>query len=196
VKVDPKRIATRTISRSFDGWPRIFSAKYSAMPLGVGFGASRFSSPSKAFRVLYAAENFPTAFAEAVVRDRYEEKLRRYLYRGTIEAVVASEIRTQAALNLVDLTGSGAYELGIDTDTKGARAQSKGQAFAEALHATTTVDGVLFSSRLTGGLCAAIFDRGLPKLSAGAAVSLFQLAELANELNRLEIVVRKNRVIP
>ena len=45
------------------------------MPLGVGFGASRFSSPSKAFRVLYAAENFPTAFAEAVVRDRYECEL-------------------------------------------------------------------------------------------------------------------------
>ncbi len=42
--------------------------------------------------MLYAADNFSTAFAEAVVRDRFEGKSRRYLYRPHLEQVCLTAI--------------------------------------------------------------------------------------------------------
>ena len=195
MKLDRKRIVARTGSVELDAWPRIFPARHVATPLGSGFGSSQFSSPSKAFRVLYAAEDFPTAFAEGVVRDRFEGKQRRYLYRPQLETLVASEISTGRALQLVDLTGAAAYELGVDTDAKAARDHAKGQRFAEALHRDTDVDGMLFSSRLTGALCAAIFDRAAAKLSATTPVALPMVGALPAELTRLGITVRRRRAM-
>lgn len=141
--------------------------------------------------MLYAAEDFPTALAEAVIRDRFVGKQRRYLYRPYLDGLVATEIGTTAPLRLLDLAGASAYELGIDTDAKGARAHDAGQGFAEALHRRTTVDGIVFASRLTGKSCVAIFDRAFPKLSATLPVDLMRVAALADELQRLEIVVRQ-----
>jgi hypothetical protein len=166
-----------------------------ATPTNTGFGSSRFSSPSAAFRVLYAAQDFPTAFAEAVVRDRFEERLRRYLYRRTLEDLVVAELDSRAPLALVDLTRGGAYELGVDTDALGAREHAQGQEFAESLHRETSLDGVLYPSRLTGQLCVAIFNRAFSKLAAGPPVDLVSLAALADEIYRLGIVVRRRRYV-
>jgi RES domain-containing protein len=196
VKLDAKRIAARTVAMSIKSWPRIFTAKHAQTPIGSGYGSSRFSSTSAAFRVLYAAENFSTAFAEAVVRDRFEEKQRRYLYRKSLEALVATEIHSRFPLALVDLTSGGAYELGVDTDARGARSHKKGQDFAETLHQMSSADGVLFPSRLTGGLCVAVYDRAFWKLAAVQSVDLVQLAALSDEIKRLGIVVRRSRCIP
>ena len=90
--------------------------RHRATPADAGFGSSRFSSPSGTFRVLYAADNFPTAFAEAVVRDRFEGKARRFLYRPYLERLCVTAISSNRALALLDLRGAAAYELGIDTD--------------------------------------------------------------------------------
>jgi hypothetical protein len=81
VKLVTSKLRERTIAAKLADWPRILPTKHRATPAGAGFGSSRYSSPTDAFRVLYAADNFPTAFAEAVVRDRFEGKSRRYLYR-------------------------------------------------------------------------------------------------------------------
>ncbi len=43
-----------------------------ATPLGMGFGETRFASPSNAFKLLYIAADLATAMAEAIVRDRFE----------------------------------------------------------------------------------------------------------------------------
>lgn len=42
------------------------------MPLGMGFGQSRFSGPNRIFRLLYAAYDLATAIAVTIVRDRFE----------------------------------------------------------------------------------------------------------------------------
>lgn len=193
MKLDRTRIASRTKRISLKAWPRIFAAAHRHTPTDAGHGSSRFSSPSRAFRVVYAANDFPTAFAEAVVRDRFEEKLRRYVLRSTFDGLVVAELSTKAPLSLVDLTDGGAYELGIDTDAKGARSHEQGQAFAEALHNTAGVDGILFSSRLTDRHCVAVFDRAFTKLGAESVVDLIRVKALADEIKRLSIIVRKPR---
>lgn len=126
MRLDERRVAARTITARPGAWPRIIPARHRATPGEAGFGASRFSSPARAFRVLYAAEDFATAFAEAVVRDRFQDRSRRVLYRPHLEALMVTTIGVPTSVALVDLTGSGAYELGIDTDAKGARAHDAG----------------------------------------------------------------------
>ena len=107
-------------------WPRILPSRHRATPASAGFGQSRFSSPSGAFRMLYAADDFPTAFAEAVVRDRFEGKARRFLYRPHREQLCVTSIDSIRASTPLDLRGATAYEVGIDTDAKGARPHTSG----------------------------------------------------------------------
>lgn len=168
--------------------------RHRATPASAGHGSSRFSDPDAVFRVLYAAETFATAFAEAVVRDRMVNKSRRYLYRPFLEQLGVIEISSSRALALLDLTGAAAYELGIDTDAKGARAHTMGQALSKTVHTEMpAVDGLLFTSRLTSRRCVAVFDRAFTGVSATPPIGLVQSAQLPDELKRLGIIVRRRR---
>lgn len=192
MRLDLRRIKARTAPVKLVDWPRIIPGHHRATPCDAGFGSSRFSSLTRNFRILYAAQQFPTALAEAVIRDRFVGKQRRYLYRPYLESLAATEI-SSAALTMVDLSGDGAYEMGIDTDAKGSRAHTAGQEFAEELHRRTMVDGIIFDSRLTGAPCVAVFDRAFGKLTAKRAIDLVRIGALADELQRLQVTVRKER---
>jgi hypothetical protein len=194
VKLVVRKISERIITARITDWPRILPSRHRAQPVGAGHGSSRFSSPSHQFKILYAAEDFPTAFAEAVVRDRFEGKQRRFLYRPLLDTLCITSISSDRELALVDLTGAGAYELGLDTDANRARDHRRGQEFSELLHAEVRdIDGILFDSRLTGARCVAVYERALPSLSGSVPIALLQVAELATELNRLNIAVRRER---
>lgn len=193
MKLDLNRIEQATIQPILNHWPRIIPVLHAATPTGAGYGSSRFSSTNNAFRVLYAAEDFPTAFAEAVVRDRFVGKRYRYLYHPFLEQLMVTELGTCVPLDLLDLTGDAAYELGIDTDAKGARSHIVGQELADRLHQSTKLDGVLFDSRLKQKRCVAIFDRAFPKLTGKAPVDLVRLAALTSEIKRLKITIRRKR---
>ncbi|WP_194954885.1 RES family NAD+ phosphorylase [Sphingopyxis solisilvae] len=176
------------------GWPRILPSRHRATPADAGFGSSRFSSPSSSFRVLYAAQDFPTAFAEAVVRDRFQGRKVRYLYRPHLEQLCVTEIASASELALLDLRGGATYEAGIDTDSSRARLHLAGQELSEAVHAELLdVDGILFDSRLTGNSCVAIYDRAFASLSGSTPLALIQASELSDEISRLGIVVRRRR---
>lgn len=194
MKLPRKRLLEqRTVTANLSGWPRIIPAAHAATPAGAGHGASRFSSPTAAFRVLYAAEDFATAFAEAVVRDRFEGKEQRYLYRPYLETLMVTEIGSSAPLRLLDLRRGGTYELGIDTDASRARSHVRGQAFAQRLHDVTTYDGVLFDSRLTAASCVAVFERAFVRLTGATPVEILRVSTLPVELGRLGISVRRRR---
>ncbi|MGE5501167.1 MAG: RES family NAD+ phosphorylase [Ignavibacteriales bacterium] len=194
MKVAPSKLRERVIAARLLDWPRILPTKHRATPAGAGFGSSRFSSPTDAFRVLYAADHFPTAFAEAVVRDRFEGKSRRYLYRPHLEQVCLTVISSSRELTLLDLRGAGAYELGVDTDASRARDHTVGQAFSQAVHdELANVDAILFDSRLTTGTCVAIYDRAFSALSATVPIGLMQVALLPAEITRLGITLRRKR---
>jgi RES domain len=194
VKLVTSKLRERTIAAKLADWPRILPTKHRATPAGAGFGSSRYSSPTDAFRVLYAADNFPTAFAEAVVRDRLEGKSRRYLYRPHLEQVCLTAISSSRELTLLDLRGAGAYELGVDTDASRARDHTIGQSFSQAVHDDLAdVDAILFDSRLTTGACVAIYDRAFSALSGTLPIGLLQVALLPAELIRLGITLRRKR---
>lgn len=182
------------IAAKLADWPRILPTKHRATPVSAGLGSSRYSSPTDAFRVLYAAIDFPTAFAEAVVRDRFEGKTRRYLYRPHLEQICLTALSSSRELALLDLRGAGAYEFGVDTDASRARDHAVGQAFSQAVHdELIDVDAILFDSRLTTGACVAIYDRAFPALSATVPIALMQATLLPAEITRLNIILRRKR---
>jgi len=194
VKIVASKVRARVIGARIDDWPRILPSRHRSTPASAGFGSSRFSSPSGAFRVLYAADNFPTAFAEAVVRDRFEGKTKRFLYRPHLEQLCVTSISSSRELALLDLRGAAAYEVGIDTDANRARAHTSGQTLSEAVHADMTdIDGVLFNSRLTTGDCVAIYDRAFSTLWGTPPAALLSATLLPAELTRLRITVRRKR---
>lgn len=194
MKLNPTKIHERVIEARIADWPRVMPSRHRATPPTSGFGSSRFSSPSGAFRVLYAADNFPTAFAEAVVRDRFEGKSKRFLYRPHLEQLCVTAIKSDRELTLLDLRGAATYELGIDTDANRARAHLSGQVLSEAVHgAFADIDGILFNSRLTAGDCVAIYDRAFSALSGAPPIALMQATLLPAELTRLDITVRRKR---
>lgn len=194
MKIVTSKLRERIFTARIVDWPRILPSRFCSRPADAGFGSSRFSSPSGAFRVLYAADSFSTAFAEAVVRDRFEGKTKRFLYRPHLEQLCTTSINSSRELALLDLRGATAYEVGINTDANHARTHSSGQALSEAVHAgMTDVDGILFNSRLTTGDCVAIYDRAFPSLSGTSPVKLIQAAHLPDELTRLGISVRRKR---
>jgi hypothetical protein len=194
VKLVTTKLRDRVIAARLSDWPRILPTKHRATPTGAGFGSSRYSSPTDSFRVLYAADNFPTAFAEAVVRDRFEGKSRRYLYRPHLEQVCLSAISSSRDLTLLDLRGAAAYELGVDTDASRARDHGVGQTFSQAVHdQMADIDAILFDSRLTTGACVAIYDRAFSALSGTVPIGLLQAALLPAEITRLGITLRRQR---
>lgn len=194
MKIVTSKLRERVFQARIADWPRILPSRHRSTPANAGLGASRLSSPSGAFRVLYAAANFSTAFAEAVVRDRFEGKTRRFLYRPYLEQLCVTSISSSRELALLDLRDSAAYEAGIDTDASRARAHTAGQALSEAVYAEMTdIDGILFNSRLTNADCVAIYDRALSALSGTVPVALLQATLLPAELTRLGITVRRKR---
>lgn len=194
MKLVAKKIRERMIAARISDWPRILPGRHRGQPAGAGYGSSRFSSPSRQFKILYAGEDFPTAFAEGVVRDRFEDKLRRYLYRPYLDTLCVTSISSGRELTLLDLTRAGAYELGVDTDANRARDHRRGQEFSELLHREMPqIDGILFESRLTNARCIGIYERAMPTLSGSVPVALLQVAALVPELKRLNISVRRER---
>lgn len=188
------KLRERVVEARIADWPRILPSRHRSTPANAGFGSSRFSSPSGTFRVLYAADNFATAFAEAVVRDRFEGKTRRFLYRPHLEQLCVTSISSSRELALLDLRGAAVYEVGINTDASRARAHASGQELSEAVYADVAdIDGILFNSRLTTGDCVAIYDRAFTALSGGPPVALVQATLLPAELARLGITVRRKR---
>jgi hypothetical protein len=81
VKRDLKRLGPHTLALEVSAFPRILRAAYAHQPKGLSSGPSRFSSSSGEFRVLYAAPDFAAAFTEAIARDRFVDRQRRYTVR-------------------------------------------------------------------------------------------------------------------
>ena len=190
MKRDPKRLDAHAVALEVSAFPRILRTAYAHLPKGLSSGPSRFSSPSRAFRVLYAAQDFSTALAEAVVRDRFVERQRRFIGRSTLAGRSVTLISTTAPLKLLDARAAAAYTLGVDTNAVRARAHDPGQAFSEWLHAETDFDGLLYDSRLTSRACIAVYERALTKIDASPAQPLLAHADLVPELQRMNIIVR------
>lgn len=159
-------------------------------PLGMGFGETRFASPTKAFRLLYIAEDLATSIAEAIIRDRFEGKITRALAQSDVEGWGVCSVSATRPLRLLSLRGDACFKLGISTDIVGAKAHDEARAFSQMLHDTTDLDGIVYHSRLRKKNCMAIYERAVtPALHAERVVQLERLAGLVPALKTLKTIL-------
>jgi hypothetical protein len=146
---------------------RIYGLTDLREPLKIRPSPSRFCDGTSGYAVLYAAVSFETCVVETLVRDRFAWRARRELPLAAILMRACAHMATKPGqkLNLRDLRGSGCLEIGAPTDAVRARHLAAGQALARAVYEEhPDVDGVVYSSRLTGEDCLAVFDRAVENL--------------------------------
>jgi hypothetical protein len=189
MKLDPAIIASLTREFEPNAYLRTTPIAHRATPLGMGFGKTRFASPSDAFKLVYIAKDLPTSLAEAIIRDRFESITTREMAASDFADWGVCEVSAVVPLRLLDLRGNGCFHLGISTDIAGGKAQDEARAFSQVLHDTTDLDGILYRSRLRKRHdCAAVYDRAVTlKLSAGTVVELETLAALVPALRSLRV---------
>jgi len=169
---------------------RIIPRRYLKIPLGTAPGDSRFCAIADGYTVLYAAPDFATAFLETVVRDKFARKGPREILLKEVTERVWAYIQTKprAKLRLLDLREDGCVRLGAPTDAVNARNHAAGRALGRAIHAEhKSIDGCLFSSRLTGSDAYAVFDRAISKLDTADSGILSDHRDLPDVLTQYDI---------
>lgn len=182
----------KCVSRSVNGWFRLYPSAFANRPLGFNAAApSRFSDPAKDYGVVYLTESFDTAFREVILRDRNAGGCEMIpLDRSDVEARVLVAINSNSDLNLVDLTDDPLYRLGVPTDACMAQAHDCGKKWSRALHDHADApDGILYPSRLnprTSNIV--VFERGLHKLSPVAdPIPIREVPEYPDLLDRYRV---------
>lgn len=189
--LDPAILTRLAVSVDVTDYVRIIARAHAATPLGMGPGRSRFSSPRDRFHLLYLAQNPVTAFAETIVRDRFEKSAERLLLEEELDRYSIAVVRNPRPLFLLDLRNEGASLLGVSTDAVRAKAQAAGRRLSQSLYDQTTFDGILYMSRITNRQCVAVYDRAVASnLEANSpALDLPRLAGLRAILDTLHITI-------
>ena len=189
MKVDPGRLAGLIVPYRPLSFLRVTPTRHRATPLGTGYGATRFASPTDAFTLLYIAADLATAVAETLIRDRFEGRIRRRIVRAEAEGWGVTEVSATAPLALLDLRTTGLLRLGVSTNTGRAKSQRRGRAFSQVVYDRTTADGILYTSRLTNAVCCAVYGRGVGKLTAGMVEDIVTLTSFVPALESLDIAL-------
>lgn len=193
--IDKAILRELAVSIDVTGYLRIMEAAHRATPTGMGYGKTRFASPTDSFKLLYVAQDLQTALAEAVIRDRYQGKQKRELLEEDVEESAIASMVSLTPLKLLDLRTSGASRLGVPTNAVRGRAQQSGRRFSQELYGSTDFDGIVYMSRISNAECVAIYDRAAgSKLDpACPVVDLVRLADLEPTLRSLNVsLIRKS----
>src|SRR5258707_427913 len=185
-----ERIEARLHLFAIDGAHRVFGV--SRMPLQLHSAPSRFCDGKSGFSAMYASLSFEACIVETLVRDRFTHRLEPELPLAAVLARGYARISTQPhrELNLLDLRDTGCLDIGAPTDAVRSRHFAAGQALGKAVHEEhKDVDGFIYSSRLTGDDCIAVFDRAMEKLKVDQACELKDQAELPAVLERNKVVL-------
>ncbi len=121
------------------------------------------------------------------MRDRFEDADDRLIKKSEVLEWAAARLTANEPLNLLDITQNGLLRLGKPTNIIGAKDHALGRAFSAQVYDETTVDGILYRSRLTGADCIAIYDRAVPKLIADPPVPMVKLVGLVPSLQSMNV---------
>jgi hypothetical protein len=188
--LDPDVVASLVAAYQPTAYLRVTPIAHRATPLGMGFGKTRFASPTDAFKLLYIAKYLATSVAEAIIRDRFEGTTARELTAGELADWGVTEVSAPVPLRLLDMRTAGSFLLGVSTDIAGAKAQDEARRFSRAVFDQTDLDGILYLSRLTRRTCVAVYDRAVAaKLDAGPVHELETLAALVPALSALRVAL-------
>ncbi len=188
--LDPNVLADLAVAITPKAYLRVTPMAHAATPLGAGFGVTRFASPTRAFKVIYIAQDLTTGIAETLVRDRFQGRARRKLL--DVEAALwgMTEVNGGAPLILIDLRTTGLVRLGVSTEAARGKAQGQGRKLSQAIYDQTDAQGLVYLSRLTGRTCICVYDRALPGvLVATPVVELTMLAGFVDALRELNVTL-------
>jgi hypothetical protein len=192
VKLDSKTVSELAIAFRPTAYLRVIPLEHKATPLGMGFGQTRFSSPTRAFQLAYIAKDVATSIAETIVRDRFEGAAARVLDESEVEDWAMAEISATEPLLVLDLRTTGLLKLGISTDAARAKDHRDGRSLSEELYRSFDIDGLLYASRLTGAECVAVYDRAVTtKLASGSAEELVRHSDLDTALRSIGVTLRR-----
>ena len=138
------RVPGRTIAFDPVHYVRCIENQYTATPLGMGYGETRFASPTQSFKLIYIAIDLATAIAETVVRDRFEGSHPRQLVQADIDKWGAATVSAVRPLELLDLRGNGCFRIGVSTDITGAKAHAAARSLSQSVFDRTELDGILY----------------------------------------------------
>ncbi len=190
MRLDAATLAAFTRPKRPKRFLRVTPLAHEATPLGMGFGATRFASPSDSFKVLYLGQSLPTAVAETLIRDRFVGKVRRRLPLAEVELWGVTEVSASAQLNLLDLTGDALLALGVHTDALRAKSQRRGRAFSAMIYDQAPgIDGLFYPSRLRNTVCVVVYDRAVPRLTATPVVPLIVQPGLRPGLDAMKVTI-------
>jgi hypothetical protein len=194
VKLDPEIVRELSIQFQPRNYLRVMPKVHSGMPLGMGYGQTRFASPDRSFQLVYLAQDLMTGVAETIVRDRFEDQTDRTLHASELSDWTASTIAVRSPLIVVDLRTTGLLKLGVTTDASRAKAQETGRLLSQEFYKRFAVDGILYLSRLTAAECIAVYDRAVAtKLAASKAVDIVRLRALIPALTALGVTLVNDR---
>jgi hypothetical protein len=125
VTLDPDILVDLAVEVTPKAYVRVTPMAHAATPLGAGFGVTRFASPTKAFKVIYIAQDLTTSVAETLVRDRFQGKAKRKLLDVEAARWGATEVAASAPLTLIDLRTTGLVRLGVSTEAARGKAQAE-----------------------------------------------------------------------
>ena len=188
--MDLRRLTPLIEPVQFERWLRITPVRH-LNPIGVTPGDSRFCLKDWDFGVLYLARRFDTAFVETIIRNNFDRSMKRQLPGDAMSALRIVTVSTRKDIFALDLTGDGAVRYGVPNAVIRSANHASGRAFARQLHEHLNyVDAILYPSRyVDGGLCIAIFERALEKLTVVSSEPLETDPYLDETLSRYRIKV-------
>lgn len=189
-KADFARLTPLIFEDDIVNWVRLTPKKYKN-PLGAKPGNSRFCAKSDKHAVLYAARFYETAFAEVVIRNRFDNGKARLINQSELESINAVTIRTKAPLSILDLTGNNPMSVGIPSAVLRNTDHRSGRAFARNLHKyRIEVDAILYPSRFNTALCIGVFDRAISKLEPSVKIPLHRHPDTEGVLKLFNLKIR------
>ncbi len=189
-KADYDRLDLLIIESDIVDWIRLTPKKHDD-PLGAKPGNSRFCAKSDKHAILYAARLYETAFAEVVIRNRFDTGMPRIINQSELEAINAVTIRSREPLRILDLTGNNPISVGIPIAVLRHSDHRSGRAFARNCYKyKSDVDAILYPSRFNTALCIGIFDRAIDKLKVTTNIPLHRHPETSRLLKLFNLQVR------
>lgn len=189
-KADFDRLDSLIIESDIVDWIRLTPKKHKD-PLGAKPGNSRFCANSDKHSVFYAARLYETAFAEVIIRNRFDNGKARLINHSELEAINAVAIRSREPLCILNLTGNNPISVGIPSAVLRHSDHRSGRAFARNCYKfKPEIDAVLYPSRFNTALCIGVFDRAISKLKATAKIPLHRHPETIRLLNLFNLKIR------
>ncbi len=153
MRLDPNVVASLVLLYQPFAYLRVTPIVHHPTPLGMGFGKTRFASPTDAFKLLYIAEDLETSVAEAIIRDRCEGTAVRELTVGELSGWGVAEVSAHVTLHLLDIKMTDYFLLGVSTDITGAKAQDEARQFSQAVFEQRASRRLLSKQRQGGTFC-------------------------------------------